>query len=49
MSPRLELLSPEVPGADDLEDRTNKPLLLEGISGCRSPFAAAREGLDDDT
>lgn len=48
MSPRLELLRPEVPGADDLEDRTKRPLLLVGISGCRPPFAAARVGLDDD-
>ena len=48
MSPRLELLRPEVPGADDLEDRMNRPLLLVGISGCRSPLAAPREGLDDD-
>ena len=47
MSPRLELLRPDVPGADDLEDRMNRPLLLVGISGCRSPLAAAREGLDD--
>lgn len=48
MSPRLELLRPEVPGADDLEDRTNRPLLLVGISGCRSPLVAPRVGLDDD-
>lgn len=48
MSPRLELLRPEVPGAVDLEERTNRPLLLVGISGCRSPLAAARVGLDDD-
>ena len=48
MSPRLELLRPEVPGADDLEDRTNRPLLLVGISARRSPLVAARVGLDDD-
>ncbi len=48
MSPRLELLRPEVPGADDLEDRTNRPLLLVGIPGCRSPLVAPRVGLDDD-
>lgn len=35
MSPRLELLRPDVPGADDFEERTKRPLLLEGISGCR--------------
>ena len=48
MSPRLELLRPEVPGADDRDDRMNRPLLLEGMSGCWSPLATAREGLDED-
>lgn len=46
MSPRLELLTPEVPGAEDLEERTNRPLLLVGISGSRAPFMA-RVGLED--
>lgn len=48
MSPRLELLRPDVPGADDLEDRTNRPLLLVGTSACRSPLVAFLVGLDDD-
>ena len=38
MSPRRELFRPEAPGAADREERTNKPLELEGISGWRPPF-----------
>lgn len=32
ISPRLELLSAEAPGAEDLGVRTKRPLLLVGIS-----------------
>ena len=32
ISPRLELLSPDAPGAEDFEERTKSPLLLLGIS-----------------
>lgn len=34
MSLRLDWFNPEVPGADDREDRRKRPLLLVGISGC---------------
>lgn len=46
MSPRLELLRPELPGAEDLEERTKRPLLLVGILGSWAPFTA-RVGLED--
>ena len=47
MSLLLEWLSPEEPGAEDLEDRMNNPLLLVGTSGsgCGLPFKA-RVGLE---
>ncbi len=46
MSPRLETLSAEAPGAPDRDDRTNRPLLL-GISDlcCAAPLAL-RVGLE---
>lgn len=46
MSPRLELLRPELPGAEDLEERTNRALLLVGTSGSRAPLTA-RDGLEE--
>ena len=46
ISPRLELLRPELPGAEDLEERTKRPLLLLGILGSRAPLMA-RVGLDE--
>ncbi len=46
MSPRLELLRPELPGAEDLEERTKRPLLLVGILGSWAPFTA-RAGLEE--
>lgn len=46
MSPRLELLSPEAPGAVDLEERTKSPLLLLGISDCWCRLPRARVGLE---
>lgn len=46
MSPRLELLIPELPGAEDLEERTNRPLLLVGTLGSCAPFTA-RVGLEE--
>ena len=47
MSPLLELFRPEAPGAEDLEERTKRPLLLLGMSDwrCASPLAA-RVGLE---
>ena len=47
MSPLLELLSPEEPGAEALEDRTNNPLLLVGTLASCAPFTA-RAGLEDE-
>lgn len=47
ISPRLELLTPEVPGADALDDRTNSPLLLVGTLGSWAAFNA-REGLEEE-
>lgn len=46
MSPRLELLRPELPGAEDLEERTNRLLSLFGMLGSRAPFTA-RVGLEE--
>lgn len=47
MSLLLELLSPEEPGTEDLEERMNNPLLLDGASGsgCEPPLRA-RVGLE---
>ena len=47
ISPRLELLRPEEPGADALDDRTNSPLLLVGTLGSWAAFNA-RVGLEED-
>lgn len=46
MSPLLVLFGPELPGADDLDERTNRPLLLVGTSGSR-PLLTARVGLEE--
>ncbi len=37
----------EAPGAEALEDRTNRPLLLVGMLGSWAPFKA-RVGLEED-
>ena len=47
ISPRLELLIPEEPGADALDDRTNSPLLLVGTLGSWAEFNA-RVGLEEE-
>lgn len=47
ISPRLELLTPEDPGADALDDRTNSPLLLVGMLGSWATFNA-RVGLEEE-
>ena len=48
ISPLRELLMPDVPGAEDLEERTKSPLLLVGMLVCRPAFVVARVGLEDD-
>lgn len=47
ISPRLELLTPEDPGADALDDRTKSPLLLVGTLGSWAAFNA-RVGLEEE-
>ena len=47
ISPRLELLRLEEPGADALDDRTNSPLLLVGTLGSWAAFNA-RVGLEEE-
>lgn len=47
ISPRLELLRLDEPGADALDDRTNSPLLLVGTWGSWAAFNA-RVGLDEE-
>ena len=47
ISPRLELLRLEEPGADALDDRTNSPLLLVGTLGSCAAFNA-RVGLEEE-
>ena len=47
ISPRLELLRLEDPGADALDDRTNSPLLLVGTLGSWAAFNA-RVGLEEE-
>lgn len=46
MSPRLELLRPELPGAEALDERTNRPLLLVGTLGSWAAFNV-RVGLEE--
>ena len=46
ISPRLELFRPDEPGADALDERTNKPLLLVGRFGSWVAFNA-RVGLEE--
>lgn len=47
ISPRRDRLTPEVPGAEDREERTNRPLLLVGKSGGWAPLGpVVRVGLE---